>query len=192
MRGGSGEAGAVSVSLLLWVAVGGVLLYALFAAYFGDADRFGRVPVPGAATLELPEGETDISYAEQSQGDGADVAVPGDLEIAVVSTASGDAVELDPRGSDQSEEDGEVVRLYGSVNPPAAGPYEVRVSSREAAARPGPQLLFGESPLGAFGDRLSRVVEGLAGPVGVLLAALIVAAVVVPRLQDARRRRPAP
>lgn len=192
MRPGSGEAGAVSVALLLWIAVGGVLLYALFAAYFGDADRFGRVSVPGTATLDLPEGETDISYAEQAQGDGGEVAVPADLEITVVSAAGGEAVDLDPRGSDQSEDDGEVVRLYGSVNPPAAGLYEVRTASREAVARPGPQLLFGESPLGAFGDRLSRVVDLLAGPVGVLLAVLIVAAVAVPRLQDARRRRPAP
>jgi hypothetical protein len=53
-------------------------------------------------------------------------------------------------------------------------------------------VLFGESPFGAFGDRLSRVVDLLIGPVGVLLAALIAAAVALPRFQDAHRRRTAP
>ena len=173
----------MSVSLLLWIAVGGVLLYALFAASSGDVDRFGRVPIPDSATLELPEGEADISYAERAEDGGSDVKVPADLRVTVVSAETGEAVEPDPRGGSQSEQDGEAVRLFGAVNPPDAGSYEVRVISREAATRPHPQLLLGESPLGAFGDRLSGAVDLLLGPIGLLLAALVIAAVAAPRVQ---------
>jgi hypothetical protein len=185
-----GESGAVSVSALLWLAAGAVLIYALFSAYYGDVDRFGRVAVPGQATVDLPSGESDISYVEQTAegAEGADVEVPADLELSVVSVATGDAVELDPRGGRAEEGDGETIRPVAAVDPPAEGIYEVRVSSREAAGRAGPQLAFGESPFGAFGDRLSRVVDLLAGTFGIVLAALVLAAIVAPRLQRALGR----
>lgn len=78
-----------------------------------------------------------------------------------------------------------MVRSYGSVDPPEAGLYEVRATSREAATRAGPELAVGESPFGAFGDRLSRVVNLLSGPVGIVLAALVIAAAIAPRVQRA-------
>jgi hypothetical protein len=184
-----GQSGAVSVSALLWLAAGAVLIYALFAAYYGDFDRFGRVAVPGQATVDLPDGESDISYVEQAGDGGAEVEVPADLEVSVVSVATGDAAEITPRGSRAEERDGEAIRSLGAVDPSAEGLHEVTVTSREAAGRAGPQLAFGESPFGAFGDRLSRVVDLLNGTFGIVLAALVLAAIVAPRLQRAMDRR---
>lgn len=186
------DLGAVSVSLLLWLAVAGVLLYALFGASGGDADRFGEVPVPGAAILELPGGEVELSYTERITAAGAEVQPPADLRVTVVSTATRQAVEVDARGSSQGEQDGRVVRLFGSVNPPAAGTYEVRATSTQAAGRADPRLAFGDSPFGAIGDRLSRVGDLLTGPLGILLAALVIMAVLAPRAQRILRRRGQP
>ena len=184
----SDQSGAVSVSALLWLAVAGVLIYALLAAYYGEVDRFGRVAVPGQGTVDLPAGASDISYAEQAVGGASEVEVPADLEVQVTSAATGQGLEIDPRGGGESEKDGEVLRAVGSVDPPAAGLYDVQVLSSEAASRPNPQLAFGESPFGAFGDRLSRVVDLLSGTIGIVLAALVVAAIAIPRLLRALER----
>lgn len=182
------QSGAVSISLLLWLAVAGVLLYALFGASSGDIDRFGRVSVPGSAFLDLPGGESDISYVEDAATAGSDVQAPTDLRVLLISTQTGVGIEVDSRGGNPSEQDGEVVRPYGAVNPPSEGLYEVRVTSNEAATRPNPQLAFGDSPFGAIGDRLSRVGDLITGPFGVLLGALVIAAIVAPRAQRILRR----
>lgn len=176
------QSGAISVSALLWLAVAGVLIYALLSAYYGDRDRFGRVPVPGEAIVDLPSVEADISYAEDAVDGAPEMVAPGDLRIEVHAAGTGAGLDIDPRGSTTSEEDGQVLRSVAAVNAPEAGLYEIRATSSEAAARPGPELLIGESPFGAFGDRLSRVVDLLQGPIGVVLAILVVAAIAIPRL----------
>ena len=67
----------------------------------GDTDRYGRVPVPGAESLELEAGDVDLFYAEDvSLGENESLAIPGDLEVRIAAPG-GSPLEIRPRGGQQ-------------------------------------------------------------------------------------------
>jgi hypothetical protein len=184
------EDGAVSVSILLVLAAVAALIYAVFGAATGDVDRYGRVAVPSTTALNLPKGSTDISYIEPDRGGGGgNLAVPRDLLVVVKPFGSEEPLELNSRGGDTATEGGERIQRIAEVRPSVAGGYEVQVRSKGAASRPNPQLAFGESPLSAFGDRISNVGDLITGRYGILAGVLLVGALVAPPVQRAVRRR---
>jgi hypothetical protein len=177
------ERGAISVSILLALVAVGLVVYLALAATDADPARYGSVRVPGEAQFELPGGDANYYYSEQSTGH--DVAAPSDLEVTVTDQ-DGQAVKSDTRSSDdQSDDDGRRVDLIGQVDPPSEGLYTVTVETSTPAASlgPDPQISFGESPFGAVGDRWEEVLDWLKGPAGIVVIVLLLGLLVWPSLK---------
>lgn len=188
-RAAVAEDGAVPVSVVLVLGALATLIYAIFGAATGDVDRYGRVPVPSSAVLNLPNASTDISYIEPDSATGGELALLQDLFIVITPVGSEQPLELNSRGGDTTTQGGEQIRRVAEVRPSAAGAYEVRARSKSAASRPTPQLAFGESPLSAFSDRLSNVGDLITGRYGILAGVLLIGALAAPSLQRSLRRR---
>lgn len=186
---GKTQTGAIAVGTLIGVALLALFAYLLLGAAEGDTAHYGRVPVPSTTSIELPEGETDVYYAEAvDPSAGVSLTVPEDLEYTITD-AAGQAVSVASRGGDPEESDGGTARLIGAVDAPADGTYTVTVTSDTAAQRGSAQLTFGQSPFGAVRERFEGVVDALRGPAGVAVAALLVVLFLLPRFQRALARR---
>jgi hypothetical protein len=187
--GGLGsQRGAIGVGTVILVALGAAFVYLLLGASEGDSDHFGSAPVPSTSRVELPEGDTDVYYFEATATDSSlPFEVPADLRFTVIGPG-GEAVRVDSRGGEVEEVEGGSTKVVGSVLAPEEGTYEVRVTSNEAAARPSPQLTFGQSPFQAVQSRGEDLVEELKGPPGIALLAILVGLMFLPALRRALRR----
>jgi hypothetical protein len=70
--------GMVVVSIVGFIAT--LLLHILV---WDDFDAYGEVPIPGSASLELPQGEVTISFHTQIIGSGAGLPVP-EMSVGIV------------------------------------------------------------------------------------------------------------
>ena len=170
---------------LVFLAVAGTLVVAGIAAFVGsafisaDTDRDGRVPVPGAATLELEPGEVDLFYAEDVDlGENESLSAPPDLAVAIVDPA-GAPVEVRVRSGQEVSGNRGTATLIGSIDVVEGGPYEVVTESSLAASRPTPEVTLGESPFDLIGERLGEVGDAVIGPVGLVALALLLLLVAV-------------
>lgn len=179
------ESGAIGVGTLIGVALLVLAVYLLLGAAEADTAHYGRVPVPSISQVELPEGETDVYYAEGIEPDsGVSLAVPLDLDYSITDSA-GQAVQVSSRGDDPEETDGGMARLIGSVSAPAEGIYTVKVVSDDAAQRISPTITFGQSPFGAIEARFDEGVEAVKGPAGIVVVALLFVLLLLPRFRRA-------
>jgi len=178
----SSERGAVSVSGLLVLAVVGVLAYALFGAVATDPDRYGRVAIPSNTWVSLPDAETGIGVVKRPGG-GAGARAPADLRIQVIDPKTNEQVRVDARGGGQTGS-GESRWQIAAVDPPSSGIYQVIVTTSEPARGVGPaQLSFGQSPVGAVGDRFAEVGDLVIGPVGAIAGLILLLLMLRPRFQ---------
>ncbi len=181
----SSEAGAIGAGTAIGVALLALVVYLLLGAAEGDTAHYGSVSVPSTSQVELPEGETDVYYAEGIEADaGVSLVVPQDLDYSITDSA-GQAVDVSFRGAEPEETDGGMTRLIGSVSAPADGIYTVEVASNEAVQRIRPAITFGQSPLEAIQARFDDVVEALKGPAGIAVVALLVVLFLLPRFRRA-------
>lgn len=181
------ERGAVPVSVILAVAALVLIVYALLGAGAGEPEEHGRVAVPSVSRIVLPAEEVDIFYGERTGADGA-VSAPADLRI-LITDPEGQLVGSDARGGRQTEVAGVVYRPVAAVRPPVEATYTVSVESTQAAGRPQPTVAFGQSPVGAVGERLSRAGDLITSPWGYAAGALLLFAFFWPSFQRALQRR---
>lgn len=182
------QAGFVGVGTVLLVAFLGLLAYLLLAAFDADPAKFGQVPVPSSgAPVELPEGGSDVYYAEDVEPDSeATLQVPADLSFTIVGP-DGQGVDHDLRGGDPKEIEGGTARAIGIVYAPGAATYGVTVDGAEPG-RPSPELTFGQSPLQAVEARFDSIVDELDGPIGIVVVVALGLLFLLPRVQRAMRR----
>lgn len=177
------ERGAISVSVLLALVAVGLIIYLALGAANGDPFRYGSVSVPGETQIELPGGDANFYYSEQTTG--KDIAPPADLDVSV-SDQAGLAVKTDTRSNDdQSDEDGRRVDLIGQVDPSSDGLYTVTIETSTAPGSlgPDPQISFGESPFGAVGDRWEELLDDLRGPAGIVVVLVLLGLLLYPGLK---------
>lgn len=187
MSSARSQSGVIGVGTVIFVGVLGLLAYLLLAAFEGDVDKFGRVPVPSAgASVELPEGGSDVYYVEAGGDTESPLALPDGLEFSLVGT-DGQGVEVDERGGDPKEIESGRARLVGIAFAPAEGTYRVTVETDAAIARPDSELTFGQSPFQAVEARFDEVVEELKGTTGIVVAVALALLFFVPRVQRALR-----
>lgn len=179
----SSERGAVSVTGILVLAVVGVLAYALFGAVATDPDRYGRVAIPSNSWVSLPDAETGIGIVKRNGANGAEARAPSDLRIQVIDPKTEEPVRVDARGGGQTGS-GESRWQIAAIDPPSSGIYQVIVTTSEPASGVGPAALsFGQSPVGAVGDRFSEVGDLVIGPVGAIIALALLLIALRPRFQ---------
>jgi hypothetical protein len=183
------EEGMISASTVILIAIGAFVVYLLLAAFQGDTAQFGAVPVPGKATVELPEGDVDVYYAEKVDPDaGVPLITPDDLQYTVTGPG-GEGIPVSSRGDDAKSTGDGMTRLIGQIKAPEDGDYVVTTESTQAGQRISPELTFGQGPFAAVGQRFSDVVDALRGPVGIIVLAILVLLFLLPRWKLARRRQ---
>jgi hypothetical protein len=153
---GCAVAGAGAAFLLFMIeAVGGT----------SDADRYGRVPLPGRATLELPAGDLALYYEERvTLGENDVLDVPDGLVVK----ARGERTVRSRRGTPNSISlDGRALREFGKLRIPSAGRYRVNARS-DAPGSNSPAVTLGKGQL----DNLARsgVHAAIAAAAGLALA----------------------
>lgn len=172
----------MSVTAVLLLAALGALVYAVLGATVTDPDTFGDVPIPSKSTLELPGSEIELALAVPS-GAALGQVPPPDLQISVGQPGQ-EPLRVDPRGGEEAEQDGYMVRRVAVVFPPAAAAYTVEVTSEQAAVVRG-RLFLGEGKTGAIGARFERVGELITGPFGILAIVLFALAMLLPSFRRA-------
>jgi hypothetical protein len=156
---------SIASTVVIAVVVG--VVWYVIGGWPRDHDRYGSVPIPGAQTLALPEGEVRLSFEGQVSEGGPTRTLqdpPEGLEVRV-GRRGGDALEVESVSSAlytvASGDTGH--EPYGKVQVPEAGRYRVRAT----AAGGGGQITAGPELWNPLGSRV-------AGAVGIALAAALV------------------
>jgi hypothetical protein len=141
-------------------------------AFVGKYNAYGEVPIPGNATLHLPEGEVMVSFHTEMVGtmEGGALPIPPGLEVAIA-PPSGVA---EPKfvqklgGTTADNQDAHI--QVGAVHIPVTADYAIKTNGK-ATAFLSPRLAFGHTSgygflsdgflLGLFGVLLATGVLGL-------------------------------
>jgi hypothetical protein len=170
--------------------IGAFLLVALLATivvgvansnlFWGEADQYGNVPIPGKAVLKLPSGDVQANVAAALPGRGnqtPEMSLP-DLTLAVIPAAheSGEPeVSEDLGGSTNANGGGvDTQRRVWKVHLPEAGRYLVVVKGDFSGYGVNAQVRLGREPAPIHGAMVPLV--------GALIAAVLFAAAFLVRL----------
>jgi hypothetical protein len=176
----------VAPGYVVSIVIAGLSLVGTFVAAFvlvmvgliggaSDTDRYGRVPIPGRGTLELPAGTVSVFYEVPGN---SKVSAPPGLGYSVTPSGGGPPLETRPGGGGERVTEGGTTRVgYSKVEVEAAGSYAV-ASSLQGGASPGAALAFGDSLGGEILDQLKKALWGLAG---LALAAVVALATLARR-----------
>ncbi|MGZ5341466.1 MAG: hypothetical protein ACXWEK_00290 [Solirubrobacterales bacterium] len=174
MRGGYVAALILAVaSFLATVAAFFVLLFVGALGGLGDSAKYGRVPLPGQGTVELPAGDISVFYEEHvTLGDNQNLRAPNGFTYSMRPAAGGAPLaQRDPGIFDEQVSSGGRTRIrYARIDVPAPGPYVVE-GSFKGSAGPMPAITFGEPFIDRIFERVKYAGLGLIGiAVAVLLA----------------------
>jgi hypothetical protein len=169
----SGSRPSARRTALFIAIVGTVVATAIFVVQMvqsaSEADKYGRIDLPGRGDIELPEGDVALYYEEHvtlSENDSLDI--PSGLRV--VARRENDVVRSEKTVQNAVNTDGRALREFAKLEIPRAGRY--RVSARSSS--PGgndPGVTFGKGQLEGLG-KTAIVAGGIEG--GALLLALIV------------------
>lgn len=145
-RGAKPRARTIAI-LLVAAASGAAFLLFLLGAIGGtsDADRYGRVPLPGKRMLDLPAGEVALYYEERVTLHNDDsLDVPDGL--VVVAKRELRKVRSEHSTPNSINLDGRSLREFGKLDLPAAGRYQVRARSKRTGFN-SPAVTLGKGQL---------------------------------------------
>jgi hypothetical protein len=161
-----------------------------------DTDEHGRVPVPGEAVLDLPEGELGVYYGERRKmpstrvGDRnipQDLPVP-ELDVRAVQVDGGGEADLRTSFVDGIQVGGtsRTTRQFGVLDVPEDGDYRVSVRNQERIRYPDPRLSLGTDSTDKIEWGPSEWVREHIVLVIVLGLGVVVAGIVVPLYMPSR------
>jgi hypothetical protein len=135
----------------------------------GEADRYGRVPLPGKRMLDLPAGDVALYYEERvTLNDDDSLDVPSGL--VVVAKRELRKVRSEHTTPNAINLDGRSLREFGKLDLPAAGRYRVKARSKEGGSN-SPAVTLGKGQIESV--KRAGIRAGIAEGAG-LLAALVV------------------
>jgi hypothetical protein len=136
----------------------------------GDADKYGRIDLPGEGVVDLPEGEVALYYEERvTLPDNDSLDSPDG--IRVVAVRENERIRSEKRGLNNAISlDGRALDEWGKLEIPRAGKWRVVSRSRERGSNT-PAVTFGVSQTDNFVNA-ALTFAGFAGG-GLLLAGLI-------------------
>jgi hypothetical protein len=164
--------GARRLALFLAI-VGTVVATAIFVVKMvqgaGEADKYGRIDLPGRGALELPEGDVALYYEEHvTLSENESLDLPSGLRV--VARRENEVVRSEKTVQNAVNTSGRSLREFAKLEIPRAGRW--RVSARSSS--PGgndPGVTFGKGQLEGLG-KTAIVAGGIEG--GALLLALLV------------------
>ena len=170
IRGAHPRARTVAIVL---AASGTAIAFLLFMtsafAGSGEADRYGRVRLPGEKMLDLPAGKVALYYEERvtldedeslDVPDGVRVVAKRELRKVRSERSVPNAINLDGRS----------LREWGRLDVPVAGRYEVRARSEQPGSN-SPAVTLGKGQLQSFARAGIRA--GIAEGAGLVLGLLV-------------------
>ena len=134
----------MSITVMVLCVIGGIGTI-VWHSFGGDYDKYGRVDVPGSATVTLPEGEVNVHYAVQlaTNGGGGALTVP-DLSFSMEAPdGARDPVATEDIGGTVTVNSASHVRVW-TLQVKDAGDYQVTADG-DVGGFIAPQLAFGES-----------------------------------------------
>jgi hypothetical protein len=148
---------------------------------WGEDDQYGRVDIPGTATLQLPAGTVKVSVAINLPGRGnetPDLPFPDDLSLMVAGPPGAPqpvVTKVDESTSNAMDDTANTQREAYSVAIPADGAYVVTADGDFTSIGIDPQFWFGhETPISGFAiPALGLLIGFAAAAVWVLLVPLI-------------------
>ena len=158
--------------LAVVLGIAGGLTFAILGCVQGvdDADKYGRIDLPGTGLIDLPEGEVAVYYEERvtlPENDSLDS--PSGLRVVAV--RENERIESEKRGlSNAISLDGRALDEWGKLDIPQAGRWRVVARSKERGSNQ-PAVTFGVSQTDNFVDA-GLTFAGFAGG-GLVLALLI-------------------
>jgi hypothetical protein len=172
IESGTGRVLAVVGIYLLFAILGTIIVgVANSNIFWGEADQYGGVRIPGKAVLDLPSGDVDVNVAAALPGRGnetPEMPLPK-LTLAVLPAAGeGETTVESALGSAKNANGGvDTQRRVWKVHLPESGRYLVIVKGDFTGYGVNAQLRFGREPAPIHG--------GMIPLVGALLGAVIMA-----------------
>jgi hypothetical protein len=178
--------------LILALVVGAVIGvgWYILGGFPRDHDAYATVPVPGLATVNLPEGDVRINFENDAHQSGDSTILedqPEGLDVRVVPAEGGDELEIEdvPSWIFASTSGDRGHEPYAKIDVPEAGEYVVQAADEASggfnapppqgavADDAGPEIALGKSPWTPLDSRfLGAVLAGLAVVLIVLLFTL--------------------
>jgi hypothetical protein len=165
----------VSTGYIVALVLAGLSLVGMFIGFFvllfvgaiggiGESDKYGRVPIPGQAELELPQGEASVFY-EEAVGSAEKLSTPRGLDFTVTPASGGPPLTEKGAGlfDEEINEGGTSRTNYSEIDVPQEGTYVVQTSLAGGRTGPMPALTFGEPLSGAIFDEIKYLWLGLLG-----------------------------
>ncbi|BBZ29233.1 hypothetical protein MMAD_35280 [Mycolicibacterium madagascariense] len=163
-------------------AVGFVAMLSLNAFVLDDYAKYGEVPIPGSASVQLPAGDVTVTFHTMLVGGGGGGGLPvPPLTYSITGPGGADVVLREDYGGTTTVNNDARVRI-GYLHLPAAGTYDVKLDGK-VSAYVEPRLAFGTGSAFSSLPWICAVVFGCA------LVGLIVVRVVAART---RRRAVTP
>lgn len=130
------------VGALVAISVGGLITLAVLSAFVWDRfDAYGEIPIPGAASVELPAGKVTANFHVRSAGKGTAVP-PLTMNIEPPPGVADPQVTEDLGGSVTVNND--IHRQVWVMQVPAAGRYRISVDGPVGGFTE-PRLAFGKT-----------------------------------------------
>jgi hypothetical protein len=128
----------------LLVAVGLAIGWYTLGGFPRDHDRYGEVAVPGAAVLDLPEGDVRLNFENSAHHSGDSTTLddqPPGLTVAVTPVAGGAPLAVDdvPSWLFSSTSGSRGHEPLGKIDVPSPGDYLVSASADGAPGPPAPK-----------------------------------------------------
>ncbi|MFT3863691.1 MAG: hypothetical protein QM729_05405 [Solirubrobacterales bacterium] len=180
------------------LAVGGFLLATLMVAivigvvnsnlFWGEANQYARIDIPGAQTVHLPSGTTEATVAVALPGRGNEtpelLLPPLDLDVIPIGEAEKATLResLEPSVNANDSHD-DTSRVVWKIDSASGGDYRVRIEGDMTGYGVNPQLWLGYQPGWVHGTEIWFVAMAI-----VAAAAAIIAAVAW--LRRRRKKRP--
>lgn len=130
-----------SIGALVIGAVGLFAMVFLNAFVLDDYDAYGEVPIPGTASLELPQGEVTVSLHAMVTGAGAGLPVPPLRLHVSAPDGAADPVVVESIGGTTTVNNDSRVRVW-IMQIAGAGTYEISVDG-QVQGYINPRLAFG-------------------------------------------------
>jgi hypothetical protein len=159
------------------LAIGGVVAFAIFMGTAvggtGDADRYGRVPLPGETRLDLPEGDVAVYYEERvTLHENDSLSVPDGLRV--VARRENTRVRSERSTQNAVNLDGRSLREFAKLSIPVRGQYRVKARS-DGPGSNSPAVTLGKGQLENLGRAGKRAAIAVGAGLVVGLAALLAA-----------------